>query len=430
MSNILKAIKDNNMIFISAQPDEVYFHWQVEIYLYQFSKVGILDQSYAVFGHKGDEPSDYAKWLAEKYKGRIFFFKDERTPEMRNYVPSIRPHILKKFFKKFPKKGKNVFYHDSDIFIVSLPPFETMLKPEDNNTSVGFVSDTISYIGGKYILECCGRYKKAYPQLPDEDLLIKMCETCEISPDLVKKNQDNAGGAQYLLKNIGAKFWVDVEERSNKMWKMLKAYEAKYPIPDHIQSWTTDMWAVLWTYWGRGKTTKVEKSLSFSWGVSNVSEYFTNNIFHLAGVTASMRDKHFYKGDYSGKNVLTEYKNNKNLFAKVSSNSATSEYVKIIREYVDKQSGSFVAPKIDRFHLICAQGWSGVYKKVPKQFGGKNMWRSTDGKYIIFRCDSGWVLTEKIYEATITSKSGGHAHNNSEEPFMEGWNIDCKIIRL
>jgi hypothetical protein len=211
---------------------------------------------------------------------------------------------------------------------------------------------------------------------------------------------------------------------------MLKAYEAKYPIPDHIQSWTTDMWAVLWTYWGRGKNTVVDKSLSFSWGVSNVNDYFSNNIFHLAGVTASMRDKHFYKGDYSGKNVLTEYKNNKNLFAKVNSNSATSEYVKIIKEYVDKQTKGFVLPKIDRFQLSCEKSWAGVYRKVPKKFGDKNMWRSADDKYIIFRCDSGWVLTDKIYEDKITSKSGGYAHCSAEEPFMEAWNIDCKIKRL
>jgi hypothetical protein len=430
MSATLSAIKDNNMIFISAQPDEIYFHWQVEIYLYQFSKVGILNHSYAIFGHKGDEPSDYVKWLSEKYKGRIFFFKDERTPEMRNYIPSIRPHILSKFFKKFPNIGKNVFYHDSDIFIVTLPPFETMLGKEDDKKNLGYVSDTISYIGGKYILECCSRYKKAYPQLPDEDLLNKMCEACEISPEIVKKNQENAGGAQYLLKNIGAKFWVDVERRSNRLWKILKEYEAKHPIPHHIQSWTADMWAVLWTYWGRGKDTVVIKSLSFSWGVSSVKEYFSNNIFHLAGVTASMKDTHFYKGAYNAKNVITEYRNNKNLFSKVCPNSATSEYVKMIMEYANKDTGVFVTPNVDRFNLICVQSWAGIYRKVPKKFGGKNMWRSADNMYIIFSCDSGWVLTDKIYEEQITAKSGGHAHNKSEEPYMEGWNIDCKIVRL
>ena len=35
---VLEAIKKHNMIFISAQPDQVYFHWQVSLYLYQFAK--------------------------------------------------------------------------------------------------------------------------------------------------------------------------------------------------------------------------------------------------------------------------------------------------------------------------------------------------------------------------------------------------------
>lgn len=428
-SETLRAIKDNNLIFISAQPDEVYFHWQVELYLYQFSKHGILDQCYAVFGHKGDSPSEYGLWLSKKYVGRIHFYKDERTPEQRNYIPSIRPHILKKFFSQKPKLGKNLFYHDSDIFLVKLPPFEKMLV--NNDKSIGYVSDTISYIGANYIIECCKRYKSAYPQLPDDDLFNKMCEICNVSKELVIKNQMHSGGAQYLLKNIGAKFWEDVETSSNKMWKLFKNYESNYPIKDHLQFWTTDMWAVLWTYWNRKKQTVVDKSLDFSWGVSTVLDYNRLNIFHLAGVTANMKDKHFYKGEYSGKNVFTEYRKNNNIFSHINTNSATFEYVKVIKEYVGETNDKvFKTPTHERFEMQTESRWAGIYRKVPKKFGGKNLWRSSDNNYLIFRGKNGWILTEKKYESEIKENSGGYAFNSAEEPYLVGWNINCTLIKL
>jgi len=425
MSQNIKSIKENNLIFVSAQPDEVYFHWQVEMYLYQFSQVGILDQTYALFGHKGDKPSDYAMGLAKKFNGRVFFYKDERTSDRLNYAPSIRPHILKKFFKEFPDLGKNVFYHDSDIFIVKVPPFELMLK--DNEENVGHLSDTISYIGAHYIVECSERYRKVYPEIPEEDLFKKMCAAVEIDTELVRSNQDNSGGAQYVLKNIGEKFWVEVEEHCFKLWRVLKDYEQKYPISDHIQSWTTDMWAVLWTYWKSGKKTVVDKNLAFSWGVSTVNEYHKNNIFHLAGVTSGMKNKHFYKGEYSGKNVLAEYRKNNDLFNGVSKDSATYEYINVIKKYVDTVLDKREFATAERFHLNTKEPWGDVYRKVPKMFGGKNMWRSANDKFIIFYSGSAWVLTAKIYEAEITAESGGFASNVSSEPYENTWNMNCEI---
>ena len=69
----LKAIEDANMIFISAQPDTEYFHWQVELYMYQFAKYGICDRSYAIFGYTGANPSEYAVELSKRYN--IYFYK-------------------------------------------------------------------------------------------------------------------------------------------------------------------------------------------------------------------------------------------------------------------------------------------------------------------------------------------------------------------
>lgn len=411
----------DNLIFISAQPDQVYFHWQVELYLYQFSKLGIQDRCYAVFGYTDDEPSKYIVELSKKYN--IVWYKDERDFSKKNhYIPSIRPHILKKFFKDRPDLGKNVFYHDSDIFLVRLPKFELLL--EDSHA---YVSDTISYIGYDYIKECSKRYKDKYPELQDEDIFKKMCQCIDVSEDLIKSNQENSGGCQYLLKNIDSKFWLNVENDCVKLYNMLKTYEEKYPIDNHIQSWTTDMWCVLWNYLKIGRTVKVHSELNFSWATSNISDYYSNPIFHLAGVTDEISNDKFYKGKYINKNIFREYTNNKNIFDHISPYNATYEYVNIIKEYVDKQPKEIC----DKFLLKTLDNWNGLYIKDQSTIHfGKPVWRSE--KYIIFYNSNSWILTSLQYESEISEKCGGFGSNCLDEPYQNGWNFKCstEIINI
>jgi hypothetical protein len=433
MPGTLDAIKEKNLIFISAQPDCVYFHWQVELYLYQFSKCGIRDHCYVLFGYN-DNPSDYALDLAKKYKGRIFFYKDERNPDEKVYIPSIRPHILKKFFKDYPELGKNVFYHDSDIFIVKLPDFELML-----NDDIGYLSDTVGYIGYNYLADCSKRYKDRHTHLQDLDLVKKMCECFDISEELVKDNQLNSGGAQYLLKNIDSTFWEDVEKNTNKLYKMFKIYESAYPIDHHVQSWATDMWGVLWTYWKCGKKTVLHKDLEFSWAMNPSSEYYNKKIFHLAGVTEENRltgnfpgKEKFLKSRYMNTNVLVDYYNNPTIFDKIDEASASNEYINILKEYVD---GPFFDLKrfgiCSKFFLRSKDPWSDVYKEDDSvQIGGKSVWRSLSRKYIMFYNKSGWVVTESEYESKLSEKSGGYAANRGDNPYKANWNVFCEIEML
>lgn len=329
MKEILQAINDNNLIFISAQPDEPYFHWQVEIYLYQFSKHGIIDNCYALFGYK-DEPSERLLELESKYKG-IKYYKDERVGENKNYQPTIRPHLLKKFFHQYPELKKNVFYHDSDIFLVRLPDFHRFL-----NDDICYLSDTVSYLGYKYISNCAKRYKKVYPDIPDDDIFYKMCEVIEIDPELVKKNENNAGGAQYLLKNMDHHYWNNCEKDCIKLHNFFKEYDEKYKIDDPIQSWTVDMWCVLWNIWKQNKQTIVDKDLDFSWATDPIENYHDKKIFHLAGVTKETNADKFDKTLYTKKCVIEEYKKDPTIFDHISENSATKEYVNVIIEYINK----------------------------------------------------------------------------------------------
>jgi hypothetical protein len=417
----IEALKKANTIFISAQPDEVYFHWQVEIYLYQFAKHNIADRCYALFGYR-DKPSTYVLELAKKYK-HIILYKDERDTSISNlYTPSIRPHLLKKFFAEYPDLGKSVFYHDSDIFLVKLPKFEQLLNNNDH-----YVSDTISYIGYNYIYECQQRYAKKYPAIPSNDLITNMAKIAGISPDLIKQNENNSGGAQYLMKNIDAAFWQEVEIVCQTLYTYLSEYEQKYSISNGIQKWTADMWAVLWLVWKRGHKTIVHNELDFSWGVSSVAEYFRKPIFHLAGVTKKNLTGKFYKGDYNRKNVFTEYTNNKNLFDDIDPGNATYEYVKIIMEYIEGHP----IKDTSRFLLNSKDAWSSIYSQDKKtKICKRPVWRSVDGDHIIFHNSNAWVLTKTKYENSLKPGSGGFLSTTANEPYENGWNIKCSIILL
>lgn len=422
MYKILHSIKKNNMIFVSAQPDIPYFHWQVEIYLYQFSKHNIQNNCYALFGYTANEPSVYLKELSKKYN--IISYKDDRI--INNYQPTIRHHLLAKFLKDYPEHGKNMFYHDSDILFVNLPKFNLML-----NDNINYLSNTISYIGYDYIYNCALRYKIKYDELQDNDIFIKMCNIIDIDQDLVKNNELNSGGAQYLLKDIDYLFWEECEEKSNKLYKFFCDYELKYPLDNPIQKWTTDMWVVLWLLWKYEKITKIHDELNFSWAVDSVETYYSKPIFHLAGITEKNNKDKFFKGEYINKFLFDEYIKNNNIFNNIDKNNATYQYIKIVIEYINKNNITLLDDKynnINIFQLITTNEINNIYiKDFDKKCCNKNIWRSLNKKYIIFYSKINWIITYSSLENEIGEKCGGIAFNNLLYPFENNWNIDCEI---
>ena len=449
----LNAIMYHNLVFVSAQPDNVYFHWQVDLYLYQFAKHGIASQCYALFGYSTLEPSEGLRDLMAR-NPNVRAYRDDRRPAQAQYkhayIPSIRPHVLKQFFKEEPALGANVFYHDSDIFFVKLPRFEMFLGLGDTK---GYLSDTVSYIGYDYIVECAARYKAAHPALPDHDILTRMCECVGggVGPEMLKQNQHNSGGAQYLLKNIDAAYWEACEVGCHKLYNMLKEYEAAHPVGHHIQSWTTDMWVVLWEYWKRGGQTEVHKELDFSWATSSIAEYHDRTIFHLAGVTDKTCSDKFFKGLYTSTDVFKEYVKKPQIFAHVSKSNATYGYVTVLKEFVHANEARFgpvnasaaalalaaaeEQPDYTLFTLTFegAKAYSGEYAKDESTVHfGKALWRTNKG-YIIFFNGVTWVLTHSRYENEISATCGGFVScGDNEAPYKSAaaWNQPCVISNL
>ena len=69
------------MFYVCAQPDETYFHWQIEIMFNNFDRLGISKYAHALFAIK-NSPSNNIKKLSKYYN--IHWYKDTRTTEEKN----------------------------------------------------------------------------------------------------------------------------------------------------------------------------------------------------------------------------------------------------------------------------------------------------------------------------------------------------------
>jgi hypothetical protein len=276
---------------MSAQPDHPYFHWQVEVLINNFIKFGINPNWIEILWAYSGNPSYAGLALATKYPTVRFFFYEKTVKDNFGYIPILRPDILEQHFRRFPElRGETVFYHDSDIIFRQLPDFDSM-----HSDSYWYLSDTVSYIGANYL------------KSKSEDLFLDLCSLSKIPPEIVEKNEEGSGGAQYLMKGVTAEFWKEVKEdslllykymsdRENEERKKLSADELKTYNP--VQKWCADMWSVLWGAWKMGAQTIVTPDLDFSWGSSSISDYERCNIMHNAGVTGEMSTSLFYKADF------------------------------------------------------------------------------------------------------------------------------------
>lgn len=266
------------MIIISAQPDENYFVWQLRVQIDNLRRLqNPYDYHILVRVLTPEANPNFVQLQQEligsKYK--IFFYWDTR-PDWRQYLPSLRPHILKQHFEinYIPE----CFYIDSDIIFRELPDFDLM--PYHH-----YVSDTISYICGQYIISKPG------------NLLDSMCRIVGIEPSVVLLREKHSGGAQYVLRNITSEFWQKVENDAIKLYLYMYPFSDKV-LANGIQAWTADMWAVLWNLWLTDLDCKVHPELNFCWPTQNIKQWDKVKILHNAGVTAERRNQLFYKPDF------------------------------------------------------------------------------------------------------------------------------------
>lgn len=287
------------LTFICVQPSTQYYAWQVEVMLTNFKELG-LHKDYNIhclFAFNRNE-SDWEKKVKtifkveDKFEGVADFFYYEDTREYPvSYLSSIRPNALKQHLTEYPELSNvNLFYHDCDILFTKYPDFLSKYMELDNNW---YVSNTISYIGYKYIAS------------KGLDILHRMCDIVKIHPDIVEANEAFSGGAQYIMKGVTAEFFQKVEKDSEKLFKeiteMNQSIKKANPRYHELQIWCADMWALLWNAWLQGMRTHVVKDMDFCFATDNIKRWDSVYIYHNAGVTNETKNKIFYKSDYVAK---------------------------------------------------------------------------------------------------------------------------------
>lgn len=320
----------NDIIFVSAQPDVPYFHWQIKLYVHNFIEKGISpEQIHVVLAmvHGKTEPTLGGLELLD-LGVNIHFYKDDRIK--KTYIPSIKPYLISKWLKTNPEFGKCFFLHDADIIFRELPNFESLL-----NDNICYLSDTIGYIGYNYILDCCGRYERQYPNSEKNQLLKEMATIVGIDTELIKINQENSGGGQYLIKNTDYKLWEKIYQDCTPLYKQMLDYQRRFPInPGQIQFWTAEMWSLLWNLWLGGLETKVTTLLDFSWATDRIEKYETKPILHMAGVTENLKSKKFFKGEYINIDPIDCLRKNPNHFDYIMKDSSTVKYIEVMKSFL------------------------------------------------------------------------------------------------
>ena len=320
------------ILFVSAQPDVPYFIWQIKIYVNNFIEKGINpNQTHVVLGivKVNGKPSEESIKLKD-LGINVYHFIDERNK--KTYIPSIKPYLISKWIKLNSDYGKLFFLHDADIIFNKLPNFNKLI-----NDDICYLSDTIGYIGYNYIIDCCDRYEKAHPKSEKGQLLKEMANIVGVSVDVIKDNQENSGGGQYLIKNTTFEVWNKIYKDSTNLYDQMLDYQKRFPIsPGEIQFWTAEMWSLIWNLWMYNYKTKITNELDFSWATDSLKVYEKRPILHMAGVTEDMKFKKFYKGDFINVDPIEMLKKDYNHFNFIENNSTTVKYVDNIKSYIKK----------------------------------------------------------------------------------------------
>lgn len=132
------------MFFLSAQPDDYYFTWQLELQLFNFMRLGIPPNDIHVligYNIKRGLRAYFQEFIKRNIdKASFYTYPDNRVN--KEYLSSLRPHIIQQHLSKFPSiQNEAIFYHDSDIIFRELPDFYSLL-----NDNIWYVSDTRNYL--------------------------------------------------------------------------------------------------------------------------------------------------------------------------------------------------------------------------------------------------------------------------------------------
>lgn len=354
-----------DLVIIAAQPDDLYFAWQIETQIINFRKYGLSDKlRYLMFLpgdrlEKGWNPA--VRELPIKYPEVQFYWYEDKMDinalyiRPYNYVPLLRPYCLINHFRDNPDlKDKAILYMDSDVIFLK-DPSDWINKYKDDD--INYLSDTKGYIAASY---WDSKIKDVKPERLEDykavDPLNDIAKQVGIDRATCESNEDGSGGAQYLLKNIDYPFW-------SKVFKGCLAVRGglSYHVPGSVnntyfedenkgfQSWCADMWSVLWNLWKIGAKTVCPPEMNFVWATSHIDQAKDAYIMHNAGATSvepvnlnGTLHKLFYKAKHEYiNNILTPFDDNG--YLGVSPQYCSSLYAQAVKEAAKEREFSIIA---------------------------------------------------------------------------------------
>jgi len=290
--------------FCTVAPIDSYFTWQIHLWLESLKKLGHSNKAIVLLFEPQGRTNPKWKQIIDLYpEAEFHFYKDDGSvaPLLGTYIPILRPYCMAKYCTQFPEIAeKAVFYCDSDIIFTEKFNIDHLLEDD-----IIYGSDTNSYISASYF------DSKVRDVLPDKleeyntvDVLDEAAKIIGITRQICEKNNAHSIGTQYLLKNTNAEFWTNVMNKCIPLLTYLRGVNKQYFANESkgYQSWTSDMWLVLWELWRLGYETKVVPELEFAWSPDPITKLERCTIYHNAGITGEIQDNYpcFYKGKYVG----------------------------------------------------------------------------------------------------------------------------------
>lgn len=289
--SIQKPIK-----FINCFPDDYYYSWQVTTFLHSARKLGYSNQCDILIFKPGDREKWNTCWSeVEKIfpETSFFYYNDDHNiiNLIRHYIPILRPYVLWKHFTIHSYLEEcSIFYHDCDIILTKEIDFSLF---EDDKC---YVSDARSYTNSTYFKT---KIKDVLPDKKDKypDILEECAKIVGITKKDIEDNNENSGGAQYILNGVNAPFWSDMISDCMNIYHYLGSVNREFFESEDkgIQRWCTDMFCLLWGLWRRGIKTEVSPELDFAWSTDDISKLEKVKILHNAGITSDSKIRTRYK---------------------------------------------------------------------------------------------------------------------------------------
>lgn len=298
--------------FITVCPTDTYFTWQVHLWLDSLKEINCKEKiTVLLFNPKKRPENPLWKELQNIFTDVEFCtYEDDGSvaPHLNMYIPILRLYTMKKYCLDNPEINKEaVFYCDSDIIFLKSFNINHLL-----NDDINYLSDTNSYISASYF---DSKIRDVLPEKLEKyktiDVLNEASNILGINREICEKNNLHSGGTQYLLKNTNAEFWDTIFNKCIPLLSYLRNVNREYFLNENIgiQSWTCDMWLVLWQIWKNGSETKIVKELDFAWSTDPIEKLNTHPILHNAGIVSETGNGYpaFYKGKYhQGLNPFTD----------------------------------------------------------------------------------------------------------------------------